>query len=171
MQCVVSQAVCVCGVVYVVPSKGVSGSPCANIYSVSEKSTRPGLWPHQYNKTPQSLHLSNCTFDRHRHLPFHFRKASTQANQSKEDKEHHGHTQGAQLTSSGTPSRILLAPAPRLHRHTCCRLFWRQPDALLSPCRSVDVTTCFASLHTCFVPHVLFCIALCSSLLPFCLLC
>ena len=28
--CGVASSVCVCGVVYVVPSKGVSGSPCAN---------------------------------------------------------------------------------------------------------------------------------------------
>ena len=56
--------------------------------------------------------------------------------------KHHCHTQGAQLMSSRTPSRILLAPVPRLDRHTCFRLFWCQPDALLSPCCSVDVTTC-----------------------------
>ena len=29
--CGVASSVCVCGVVYVVPSKGVSGSPCANM--------------------------------------------------------------------------------------------------------------------------------------------
>ena len=86
--------------------------------------------------------------------PFPVQESKHPSKQIKSQK-HHAHTQGAQLTSSGTPSRILLAPAPHLHRHTCCRLFWRQPVTLLSPCRSVDVTACFVSTHTCFLSHVL----------------
>ena len=46
--CGVASSVCVCGVVYVVPSKGVSGPPCANtgVISNCKKSTSTADVPH-----------------------------------------------------------------------------------------------------------------------------
>ena len=58
---------------------------------------------------------------------------------------------------------ILLAPTPRLRRHTCCRLFWRQPVALLSPAALLASPLALSPHTRVLCSPRAFCVALCSS--------